>query len=106
AVDATPASASGLAREKLPHLVDGRGTPPRGRGAKAWLAWAMGARRRAREFAPDVVHLHLSTPALAAAAACVAGGRPSVWTFHLLPEANWPLDFMTRFPCAWALRFV
>jgi glycosyltransferase involved in cell wall biosynthesis len=70
------------------------------------LAWALSARRRARAFAPDVVHAHLSTPAFGACAALVAGGAPSVYSFHLLPEEGWPLDRMLRVPSAWTFRWL
>jgi glycosyltransferase involved in cell wall biosynthesis len=97
AMEATPDCRPGARGEPLASL---RGRPAR------WLAWALAARRRLRAFDPHVVHLHLSTPAFAAAAACIAAGRPSVWTFHLLPASSWPLDAMTRLPCAWTLGIV
>jgi glycosyltransferase involved in cell wall biosynthesis len=104
-IEATPDCRTG-ARNETPFRLDAEAPPASLRGRPdRWLRWALTARRRARAFEPDVVHVHLSTPAFAAAASCVSAGMPSVWTFHLLPQADWPLDAMTRLPCAWSLRF-
>ncbi len=107
AMETTPASRSGVRAERLPLLVLDESAPavPTRRTA-ALLAWGRAARRRIHPFEPDVAHVHLSTPALASVAAFVVWGIPSVWTFHLLPEAGWPLDFATRLPAGWALRLV
>jgi glycosyltransferase involved in cell wall biosynthesis len=102
AVEASPACAEGFRREGLPLLHAPAGndaqTPQR------LLAWTVAARRRARAFSPDVIHVHLSTPAFGTSAALIAGGVPSVWTFHLLPETDWPLDRMLRVPSGWVFR--
>lgn len=68
------------------------------------LGWARTARRRIRAFAPDVVHVHLSSPSFGATGLAVAAGFPSVWTFHLLPPGSWPLDRALRLPSSWVLR--
>ncbi len=103
---ATPYGAEQLEGERLPLLgVQLEAMAPDGRvPARALFGWASRVREALASFAPDVVHLHLSTPAFAAAAHRAGGGAPSVWTFHLLPEANWPLDFMARVPSAWCTR--
>jgi glycosyltransferase involved in cell wall biosynthesis len=75
------------------------------RGRPATLfRWARSVRDELAKEAFDVVHVHLSTPAFVGAALVATGAKPSVWTFHLLPPARWPLDFMARLPSAWALR--
>ena len=57
--------------------------------------WVWGARRRVRDFRPDVVHAHLATPGLASAAAIIAGGAPLALSFQLLPETErWPSDYL------------
>jgi glycosyltransferase involved in cell wall biosynthesis len=62
------------------------------------LGWALRARARRRALAPDLVHAHLSTPALLGAAWLIAGIRtPLVVTFHLLPSGeNWGRDHLAR----------
>jgi glycosyltransferase involved in cell wall biosynthesis len=94
-----------MKRQRLPMLEapNGADATYEEQTPRRLLSWAVAARRRARAFAPDVVHVHLSTPAFGASAAIVAGSAPSVWSFHLLPERDWPLDRMLRVPSAWAL---
>jgi glycosyltransferase involved in cell wall biosynthesis len=104
AIDATPECAAQASGERLP-LLEGVGASSEPHeGPAARFRWATEARRRVRAFAPDVVHVHLSTPAFAACAACIAADLPAVWTLHLLPERSWPLDYMTRLPSAWLVR--
>ena len=92
-VDAAPRAQPGL-----------RGQSFAGAGDEATLfSWARGARRRLQAFAPDLVHVHLSTPAFAATALCAARGFPSLVSLHLLPENRWPRDFLTRLPSKWML---
>jgi glycosyltransferase involved in cell wall biosynthesis len=108
AIETTPDCAAHARMECPGWLDDGADRFARddARGAVAVFQWANAARRRVLAFRPDVVHLHLSTPAFAGAAARIAAGVPSLWTFHLLPERSWPLDYMLRVPCAWPLHLV
>jgi glycosyltransferase involved in cell wall biosynthesis len=103
AIEATPECAAHARNEGLRCLDEGSESAASD-GPAARFRWATDARRRVRAFQPDVVHMHLSTPAFAGAAACVAADFPSLWTFHLLPERSWPLDYMTRLPSAWLVR--
>lgn len=106
ALDATPDCRSAAGEERLPWLAgQGSSASLRGRPDR-WFAWALSARQRVRGMDPHVVHMHLSTPAFASAAAFVAAGAPAVFTFHLLPERSWPLDAMTRLPSKWSLDFI
>jgi glycosyltransferase involved in cell wall biosynthesis len=61
------------------------------------LGWAHRARARIRAFAPDLVHAHLASPSLASSVSAIAGDRPLVITFHLLPKADqWPNDRLLK----------
>jgi glycosyltransferase involved in cell wall biosynthesis len=63
-------------------------------------AWMRRARARRIAFRPDLVHAHLSTPALAATAWMIAGKVPLVLTFHLLPpEDKWSRDYLAPLGC-------
>lgn len=67
--------------------------------------WARRARQRARQFAPDLVHAHLATPGMVGAAWLIAGSRPLVLTFQLLPESErFARDYVLRVPSAWLLH--
>ena len=68
------------------------------------LHWALAAHRRLDRFVPDVVHVHLSTPALTGAALIATRGFPVIATLHLLPEGRWPNDFLLPISCAHTLR--
>ncbi|HEY0463272.1 MAG TPA: glycosyltransferase family 4 protein, partial [Polyangiaceae bacterium] len=87
-VDAAPLAQAGLSREGFSGA--GRET--------TLLGWARAARGRLQVFAPDLVHVHLSTPAFAATALLAARGFPSLASLHLLPEKRWPNDFLARLP--------
>jgi glycosyltransferase involved in cell wall biosynthesis len=67
--------------------------------------WILGARRRAREFRPDVVHAQLPWPGLFSAAAMIAGATPMLLTFQLLPHGEpWPRDYLLRVPSVPLIR--
>ncbi len=87
-VDAAPLAQAGLSRERFSGL-----------GTEVTLAsWARAARQRLLAFSPDLVHVHLSTPAFAATGLLAARGFRSLVTLHLLPEKSWPKDFLTGLP--------
>ncbi len=60
------------------------------------VPWAVAAHRRLRQFEPDIVHAHLSTPAYSGALLLSVGRHPTVVTLHLLPELRWPHDSLLR----------
>lgn len=65
------------------------------RGLGRWV-WA--ARRRVREYNPDVVHAHLATPSFCSAVWAIASEAPLVCTFHLLPVTDkWSTDYLLPF---------
>jgi glycosyltransferase involved in cell wall biosynthesis len=80
----------------LSGLADEIGYEPRDSlHERVHAGWILGARRRTRRFAPDLVHIHLTTPGLTAAAWFIARGYPAVVTFHLLPRKQpWPKDYL------------
>ncbi|MEI9942360.1 MAG: glycosyltransferase family 4 protein [Pseudomonadota bacterium] len=87
-VDAAPLAQAGLSHRGFS-----------GAGQEATLAsWARAARKRLTAFAPDLVHVHLSTPAFAATAMLASRGFRGLVSLHLLPEKSWPNDFLTGLP--------
>ena len=93
-VDAAPLAQSGLSTQGL--ISAGR--------ESRLLPWAMAAHQRLKQFKPDIVHAHLSTPAFSAAMLLAVGRLPCVATLHLLPEREWPNDFLAPVSCAITLR--
>ena len=72
--------------------------------ARRW-SWVRRARRRRQAYAPELVHAHLATPAMAGAAWLIAAGAPLVLTFQLLPDGHtFPRDYLLRLPSAFVLR--
>ncbi|HVW29460.1 MAG TPA: glycosyltransferase [Polyangiaceae bacterium] len=81
--------------ELLSGVVEDTGEPLKSASyERRQVLWALSARRRRRQFEPDVVHAHLATPGLAGAAWIIAGSTPMVVTFHLLRRiGRWPKDY-------------
>lgn len=90
AVDAAPLAQAGLAEQELGNSGTERNL----------FSWSLAAHQRLKRFQPDVVHAHLSTPAFAGAALVSIRRRVSLYTLHLLPEHDWPNDFLLRIPSA------
>lgn len=65
--------------------------------------WAKAAHSRLRARGPTLVHVHLSTPSMLGYALQIIGQLPALFTFHLLPERQWPLDRRYGLPSKWVL---
>ncbi len=72
-----------------------------------WWRSTRGARKRRKALKPDLVHVHLATPSLASVGALIAGRTPTVFTFHLLPQAEpWSRDYLLRVSSQKILSFL
>jgi glycosyltransferase involved in cell wall biosynthesis len=79
--------------------------PGAGAGESTLWGWARAARRRARLFEPDLIHVHLAWPSLSSAAALIVGRTPHLLTFHLLASGDkWPKDYLLRLRSARVIR--
>lgn len=96
-VEGAPATQPGLASAGLAS-AGGRAFG----GESTELGWALAARKRVRDV--DLVHVHLSSPSMLGYGALVAGSKPRLFTFHLLPRQRWPRDRCFRLPSKWLLQ--
>lgn len=83
----------------------GEPLPPQ--SASSASDWRGATRRFLRSNRPDVVHLHLPTPAMLGFGISMVPRRCSLLaTFHLLPPVweDWPMDRRWRIPSRWMVR--